>query len=451
MRKITVIGCGLAGALVSLYMARRGYAVDVYESRPDLRVTQADKGRSINLALSCRGMTGLSGVGIMDRVKAIMVPMRARAIHEEDGLIHYQSFGRSDEEYINAIQRSELNALLLDVMDEDPRINVHFNHKIITCYPKQKTMTFETPTQQQKNLSYECLIAADGAGSRVREVLTEQGLIHSTRHFLPHGYKELSISSDYPEQLKREHLHLWPRGSYMLLGNPNTDHSITGSLFLPHEGKTSFASLTDELHVEQFFKTAFADVFHAMPHPVEEYFEHPTGHLSNIDTSPWYYQDSLVLLGDAAHGIVPFFGQGMNSAFEDCRILNQLLDVHQDDWSKALPAFHADRKQNTDAVAKMSMANYHEIQHDIRDVQFNLRKRLELELMKRYPEHYISKHVMVMFTNVPYATAWAIGEVQQGFLDEVCRLISDIKEVDWNNISQMVKKYDRKLTEMGFI
>ena len=224
------------------------------------------------------------------------------------------------------------------------------------------------------------------------------------------------ISSDF----KAEHLHLWPRIYLCFLGNPNCDQSITGTLFLPIQGKRVLLSWIMKSQSISFFKEKFNDAYEAMPDLVNEFLHHPTGNLSTINCSPWYLEDQCLLIGDAAHGLVPFFGQGMNSAFEDCRIFNELLDQYDDDWQRVMPAFYKARKPNTDAVAAMSMDNYHEIQSDIRDPKFNLKKQIEHELMHRYPDRYISKHVLVMFTNTPYAQAKACGEIQNELLNKIC-------------------------------
>ncbi|KTC78077.1 FAD-dependent oxidoreductase [Legionella brunensis] len=445
MKSITIIGSGLAGTLLSLYMARRGYEVYLFESRPDIRVEKPDRGRSINLALSCRGITGLAGVNLMSEVEKIMVPMRARAIHEANGEIKFQAFGRHHDEYINAIHRSELNALLLNVAERQSRIHLHFDMKLIGLDLHKKSLEFEHKGQEHVTKNYEILIGADGAGSHVREELAKMQIIEYSRSFLPHGYKELSISRGYSSDFIPEHLHLWPRDSFLLLGNPNRDYSITGTLFLPNHGKNSFMELNNEISINTFFKKQFTDAYQAMPDLIGEFLNHPTGNLSTIKCSPWYFEDQCLLIGDAAHGVVPFFGQGMNSAFEDCRILNQLLEEHQDNWKQVMPLFFAARKSNTDAVADMSMDNYHEIQTDIRDEKFNLKKQIEQELMHHYPDRYVSKHVLVMFTNTPYAKAKAYGEFQKELLNKICEKVRSIKEINWSDIDRLMEQYDKNL------
>lgn len=448
MKHITIIGAGLAGTLCALYLARRGYPVELFESRPDIRNSPTDYGRSINLALSCRGITGLKAMNLMNEVNKIMVPMRARAIHEANGEVHYQPFGRHDDEYINAISRSDLNSLLLNKTESSPSIKLHFNMKLTSLDIHHKKITFEDKNGDLVEIPYHRLIGADGAPSHVREILKNERVIKASRDFLSHGYKELSISKKHTIGMAREHLHLWPRDSFMLLGNPNPDDSITGSLFLANEGRNSFAELNNEEKLLLFFQKQFPDAYTAMPNLVQEFFGNPTGHLSTIKCSPWYYKDECLLIGDAAHGIIPFFGQGMNSAFEDCRILDELLDEYEDDWSRVIPVFYEHRKVNTDAIAKMSMDNYHEIHSDIRNPKFILQKQVERELMLRYPEHYISKHVLVMFTNTPYSKAMAIGELQSRLLEQICFPITDTRELNWQEVERLMREYDKKLAKI---
>ncbi len=448
MKNITIIGAGLAGTLCSLYLARRGYSIDLFESRSDLRDSPIDYGRSINLALSCRGITGLCAMSLMDEVHKIMVPMRARAIHEANGDIHYQPFGRNEDEFINAISRTDLNALLLNKAEQTQKINLHFNMKLHSLNITDKKILFEAKDGSHYEYSYERLIGADGAPSQVRDTLRHEGVVTASRDYLSHGYKELSISKKHTVGMAREHLHLWPRDSFMLLGNPNPDDSITGSLFLAHDGADSFATLDNEERLYAFFQKEFPDAYQAMPNLASEFFGNPTGFMSTVNCSPWYYKDECLLIGDAAHGIIPFFGQGMNSAFEDCRILDELLGQYNEDWTRVMLAFYEQRKVNTDAVARMSMDNYYEIHSDIRHPEFILKKQVERELMNKYPERYVSKHVLVMFTNTPYARALEIGEVQNKILEQICSSITHINEVNWRDIDNLMLEYDKKLAKI---
>jgi len=448
MQHVTIVGAGLAGTLLSLYLARRGYQVDVFESRPDLRHTDLGVGRSINLALSCRGARALNEIGLMGAVEKIMVPMRARAIHEKNRPVHYQAFGRHQEEYINAIMRSQLNALLLDQTAHYPEITIRFDTKLQSVDFNRKELVFQLEDNSVQLVPYQRLIAADGAVSAVRGALQKAGHLDYSRKLLPHGYKELSISRKHDRGCIREHLHLWPRDSFMLLGNPNCDDSITGSLFMANKGINSFETLHSERKVTDFFKRAFPDIYPAIPNLAGEFFTNPTGNLGTVSCSSWHYRDNCLLIGDAAHGIVPFFGQGMNSAFEDCFVLDQLLDKYDEQWQLVMPAFEEARKPNTNAIAQMSMDNYSEIQSGICDIKFNLKKQLEHVLMRQYPDTYISKHVLVMFSNTPYAKAQSCGKLQQDLLDSITENVADIEEVDWQKTDGLMKQYDKKMTHL---
>lgn len=447
MKHISIIGSGLVGSLLAIYLARRGYEVAIFEARSDSRLASSDGGRSINLAMSCRGITGLSEVGIMPAAERLMVPMRARAIHGVNGAIKYQAFGRHPDEHINAIQRNDLNNLLLDEASKFPSIRWHFNTKLLAVDISTRTAHFQRRDGSGFAYRYEHLIGADGAGSQVRDSLHRQGLITASRSFFSHGYKEITIAGASANHLAHEHLHLWPRESLLLLGNPNLDGSVTGSLFLPMEGRNSFAALDSEARIRSFFEESFPDVYPTMPDLAGDFLNHATGHMSTVKSAPWHYEDQCLLIGDAAHGLIPFFGQGMNSGFEDCRILNDLLDRHHDDWAEAMPAFYRSRKPDTDAVSDMSMENYREIQDGIRDPRFNMKKQLEQHLMQRYRERYVSKHVLVMFSNTPYATALEHGRAQNAFLDRICAQATQISDVDWERVDALMPEYERTLAK----
>lgn len=446
MNQVTIAGAGLAGTLLALLLAKRGYTVEILESREDMREQPSDQGRSINLALSCRGITALKAADLMDKVDSIRVPMRARAIHEPDGSIKYQPFGRNSEEYINSISRAALNMLLLDEAEKSPYIQIHFGWKVKDIDFENKKLHLITKQGEERTHDYKRLIGADGAASSVRESLKKQHLIQSERVFLPLGYKELCITRHHNPDFKKEHLHLWPRGACMLLGNPNPDDSITGTLFLANHGENSFESIQHDAQLNDFFQQVFPDAKAAMPDLVHEFFTHPTGHLSTVNAAPWHYKDECLLIGDAAHGVVPFFGQGMNAAFEDCRIFSEMLIQHNDNWSSCVPAFYQERKVNTDAVADLSMENYHEIQIDIMDPHFLLQRQVEKEIMKRYPDKYTSMHVLVMFTNTPYSVAKAHYSAQKALLKEICSSIETIEEVSWKKVENLLNKYDKNLT-----
>jgi kynurenine 3-monooxygenase len=445
MEKLTIIGSGLAGCMLSLVLAKRGYLIDVFESRSDLRKLSHDFGRSINLALSHRGISSLAQYGLMNDVDPLVVPMRARSIHDKQGITYYQEFGRSSEEYINAISRSELNKLLLNQLDSEPNVHIYFDHDLEHVNFIDKKISFKKRHGRVVEYDYNRLFGADGANSKVRENLSLIGAVKYTRDFLPHGYKELTIPCEYARIMDKERLHLWPRQSFMLLGNPNTDETITGTLFMPLEGQVSFAATNTKEKVTKLFKSEFPDVFPYMHDLLYEFENNPIGMLSTIDTTPWYYQEQCLLIGDAAHAIVPFFGQGMNSAFEDCRILDKILDKVGDNWGLVMPEFYRQRKLNTDSIAAMSMDNYRIIHQDVSDKCFVLRKALEHEMMRRYPKLYISMHVMVMFSNIPYVMAKECGAFQKRLLDELSNSLTTLEEVNWAVVEKKLRSYDIKM------
>lgn len=446
MEQITVVGAGLAGALLSVFLAKQGYAVSLLESRKDVRSEPDNGGRSINLALSCRGLTALREAGLAEQISDILVPMRARAIHQESGELLFQDFGRHHDEYINAVRRHDLNSILLDIAETQPNIKTAFEMRLCDIDYARRTLVMKAPDGRRIEQSFDRLIACDGASSFVRDWLRQRGYIQSSRTYFPHGYKELTLAPPGFRGFKQEHLHLWPRDGYMLLGNPNTDGSMTGSLFLAHEGEPSFATLNTTERVRDFLEQSFHNAYEAYPDMVAEFIEHPVGTMSTIKSEPWHLDERILLLGDAAHGIIPFFGQGMNAAFEDCRILDGMLQQYRGDWSRVMPEFCRARKPNTDAVAKMSEDNYAEIQLGIRDPEFNLRKALELALMHRFPERYVSKHVLVMFSNTPYRTAYEVGVLQKEFLIRWTENISDLHAIDWSKVERELGDYDKKLT-----
>lgn len=430
--EIVISGAGLAGSLLALFLAEKGYHVTLFEGRKDLRTEQAEAGRSINLALSMRGLTSLSAAGLLNKVQPLLVPMRARAIHQTNGQLDLQSFGRSQDEFINSVNRSQLNALLLDEIESKKNIDVYFSTVLeyVDFTNKQVQVLMHDGTL--KTHTFNMLIGSDGANSRLREIAKELGLLTYSRNFLPHGYKELSIDKSYYDKVPKEHLHLWPRNFFMLLGNPNVDKSITATLFMANQGENSFEEIKTPEEVRGFFKLHFSDVEAYMPTLEEEFFKNPIGQLSTIKCSPWYFKDCCLLLGDAAHGIVPFFGQGMNCAFEDCRILSEILESENHHWPSVIERFFLERKKNTDAVAELSMQNYIEIQSNVAEQSFRLKKAIDMEIMRRYRGKYISKHVSVMFSNTPYHEILSKSKVQEALIDSIEENISSIEEIAWD-------------------
>ncbi|HTW38317.1 MAG TPA: NAD(P)/FAD-dependent oxidoreductase [Steroidobacteraceae bacterium] len=417
-RHLTILGAGLAGPLVAILLARRGFSVTVYERRRDPRSSAAEAGRSINLALAARGIRALEHAGLMGRIAPLLIPMRGRMVHEPGGGATLQPYGQRDEEVIYSIGRSALNRVLIEEAARDPRVTLHFEHACIGAEAARdalvlrdlrSTRTYEVPLSPT--------IAADGAGSPARTSLAEQGLLEAREDLLDHDYKELSVpASQGGHVLDPNALHIWPRHGFMLIALPNTDGSFTATLFLPHTGPQGFGALRTERALEGLFAREFPDVLPFMPDLLEEFRTHPQGHLGTVHTMPWHVGARVLLLGDAAHAIVPFHGQGMNAAFEDCSVLEQLLDAHED-WERLFAAFEAERRPNAAAIARMAIENYGEMRARVLEPSFLRQKAWALELERRFPGRFIPRYSMVMFhPEISYAEALRRGAVQQEIL-----------------------------------
>lgn len=449
---ITLIGSGLAGALASLYLAQAGFEVDLYERRPDMRQIELPAGRSINLALSARGIKALREVGVLERVMTQALPMKGRMMHDRNGRLSFQPYGLHAREYINSISRSFLNEVLMDAAEVSQRVRIHFEQRCLG-YDFERAVVLMRDQQAQRDYELDArpVIGADGAGSALRLSLIQRLRVNYEQAYLPHGYKELTIppTAQGGFQMDAEALHIWPRRSFMLIALPNPDGSFTCTLFLPFEGQGSEPGF-DQLHsaqeIEAFFERDFPDVIPLIPSLSEEFLTHPTGVLSTIRLSPWHVEDQLLLLGDASHAIVPFFGQGMNAAFEDCTQLNQVLQAlgarpGAVNWAEVFARFHAERKADADAIAEMALDNFVEMRDSVADADFLLRKQVGLELEKRYPEHFIPKYSLVSFHTVPYAHAQRHGALQQALLKELCAGCSHIDEIDWAQADRLMKAY----------
>jgi kynurenine 3-monooxygenase len=437
--------------MLAIMLARRGYRVDLYERRADPRTARVDFGRSINLALSARGAHALQQVGLLGRVLARSVPMRARAVHSETGEVGYQAFGRTSDEYLSAIERHTLNNVLLDAAAETPGIALYFEQRIRDLdFDTLALSVREERLGVDRTRSCERLIVTEGAFSPTRKRLVESGRAKFTQSEQPHGYKELSIEAEHAHGMRLEALHLWPRRQFMMIANPNPDHSFSCTLFMPHAGtEVSFAGINTPDALLRLFATSFPDALQRMPRLADEFFSRPTGSLPTVEGGPWHVGGKVVLLGDAAHALVPFFAQGMNSAFEDCSFFMECLERANDAWEPALERFFQRRKPNADAIADMAMQNYREIQDSIADQRFRLRKQLEQELMQRYPKLYTSMHVQVMFSRVPYAFARACGQLQAELLDDICREIKSVEQVRWADVELSLHAYARAVTQLA--
>ncbi len=421
---INIVGAGLAGALLAILLMRHGCgAIRLWEKRPDPRRSRAERGRSINLVLAARGLRGLQKAGILDRVRPLLIPLRGRMIHERSGTTALQPYGQREDEVIFSVGRADLNRVLIEEAARHQDVTIRFNQTCLAADSEQNVLRFRNETSgAHYSLELTPTLATDGAGSPIRASLGQAGLLRCREDWLDHDYKELTIPPvDGGPALDPSALHIWPRGGFMLIALPNTDHSFTATLFLSRTGPRSFASLTDAQAVLEFFLEEFADAVPLMPNLIAEFQAHPAGQLATVHTDPWHVGGRVLLMGDAAHAIVPFHGQGMNAAFEDCWVLDSLLDSFND-WEALFAEFERLRRPNTAAIAQMALENYTEMRDTVLDPGFLRRKNLALELERRFPDRFIPRYAMVMFhPEIPYAEALRRGIVQEALLRELDR------------------------------
>lgn len=418
-KRIAIAGAGLVGSLLSIYLARRGYQVSVFERRGDMRSSGYEGGRSINLALSNRGIRALDEVGLAEEIKKVAIPMHRRAMHDRQGNMTYQPYGKEGQ-FINSVSRSALNIVLMN-RAEELGVEFLFNQRIIKVDLDQTTLSTVNSQQSTVDRGFDLILGADGAFSAVRGALQITDRFDYSQNYIDHGYKELHIPPGAAGafRLEKNALHIWPRESFMMIALPNPDGSFTCTLFFPFEGATSFSQLKTDAEVSMFFESTFPDAIALMPTLLEDYNSNPTSSLVTVRCYPWVKNHTL-LIGDAAHAIVPFFGQGMNAGFEDCRLLNQMLDGYDDDWSKVLPEFQRTRKKDTDAIAQLALDNFIEMRDLVADADFLLRKKIEARLHQLYPTRWIPLYSMVTFyDSVPYSTAYETGQKQKKIMDEV--------------------------------
>jgi kynurenine 3-monooxygenase len=405
---VAVIGGGLAGCLLACYLGRRGVAVRVYERRPDPRAGQAERGRSINLAISERGLDALRRIGLDDQVMAGALPMRGRMIHPVHGPLDFQPYSAAGDLAINSISRAALNQALLDAAEAAAGVEIVFDHQLVELDPVTGDMVFDTPRGKVR-AGADVVLGADGAGSAVRGQLLGVGLLDERLDFLDYGYKELQIPPSSNGEncddfaLDPGALHIWPRGSSMMIALPNPDRSFTCTLFWPNGGSGCFAALTSAAAIERHFRTHYPDFVPLAPTFVEDYQHNPVGLLGTVHATPWHAAGRVALLGDAAHAIVPFYGQGANCAFEDVVELDRCLDDTAGAWSAALPLFERRRRENTEAIAAMALDNFVEMRDRVASPVFRLAKRVEHGLEKALPDVYRSRYELVSFTTTPYA------------------------------------------------
>ena len=453
-QNILIIGAGLCGSLLALRLGQRGYNVTVIEMRPDLRKVNISAGRSINLAFSDRGNKAMKLVGIEDKVKTLCIPMNGRMLHDIEGNTILAPYSGREHEFINSISRGELNALLLDEAEKHKNVTIHFNRKCKSVDFENTTATFK---DYENNTEFtedaDAIFATDGAGSAMRKsyFLGKKFLFSFSQDYLTHGYKELSIlpAENGGYKTYKNALHIWGRGDFMLIALPNLDGSFTVTLFLSFdEGRYNFNNLTTKERVLEFFDKFFKDALELMPNLVDDFFENPTSPLGTVKCSPWHYKGNTLLMGDAAHAIVPFYGQGMNASFEDVVEFDKVLDEHHQNWESVFKAYEKTRKKDTDAIADLAIDNFHEMKDHVNNAIFREKRNLEMALEKTFPNEYSSKYSLVTFNeDIGYRQAMLQGRAQD---KAILNLLAD-KDISINDdlkiILEKVKAATKNILE----
>lgn len=418
-KHIAIAGAGLVGSLLAIYLCKRGYKVTMLERRPGMRTNKLLAGRSINLALSNRGIRALEEVGLADTIRKIALPMHGRMMHDILENLTFQPYGKQGE-FINSVSRSSLNVVLMDAA-EAAGAKLHFNQRVIQVDAEKTSISIASSVNEISEYTFDLIIGADGAFSAVRQSLQAYDRFDFSQNYIDHGYKELHIPAGATGefQLERNALHIWPRQSYMMIALTNPDGSFTCTLFFPFEGDHAFKNLQTNDALRNFFTSTFPDATRLMTSLSDDFFNNPTSSLVTMKCYPWV-RNKVVLIGDAAHAVVPFYGQGMNAGFEDCRILNSLLDTYTDDWDDVLPAFQKQRKPDADAIAQLALDNFVEMRDLVADADFLLRKKIEARLHALYPDKWIPLYSMVTFRdNIRYSEAYTISRLQTKIMNEV--------------------------------
>ncbi|RPD46168.1 FAD-dependent monooxygenase [Hymenobacter sediminis] len=437
---LTVMGGGLVGSLLALYLAQHGHAVEMFERRPDIRKSGPVEARSINLALSDRGWRALEGVGIAEAVRDVAIAMHGRIMHSVQGQLTYQPYGQEGQS-IYSVSRAGLNRRMLDLVEQNPLIEVAFNQQCQRVDLRAHTLEMlDIDSGQSRTVSFSRLFGVDGAYSAVRGAMQRTDRFNYSQHYLNYGYKELTIAAAPEGQwaLEKHALHIWPRGQYMMIALPNLDGSFNCTLFFPFEGPVSFEMLQTPAQVRTFFEEVFPDAVPLMPELETEFFENPTSSLVTVRCYPWTYHDAVLLLGDAAHAIVPFYGQGMNAGFEDCTVLHELLTRYGHDWTSIFREFQQERKPNADAMADLAVYNFEEMRDRVADPRFLLQKKIESKISAQYPDKWLPLYSQVTFSHLPYAEAWANGQAQDQIMQRLMAHIQSEEDYQHPEVQQMV-------------
>jgi kynurenine 3-monooxygenase len=435
-KQVTIVGAGLVGSLLSIYLAKKGYKINVYERRPDMRKTTISAGKSINLALSDRGWRGLEGVGIANEIKKIAIPMYGRYIHNKDGSTALQPYGKNNQA-IYSVSRADINMKLMDLAEEQTNVKLHFNKKCTQVNRQNLEAFFEdSNTHQTTTIKSDLLFGADGAfaNSRLNMQLSTERFEYN-QHYIDCGYKELIIPPGENGKfiLEKNALHIWPRGSFMMIALPNPDGNFTCTLFMPFKGEKSFEKLQTKEQIVSFFNQEFSDAVPLMPTLVEDFLTNSLSSLVTVKCFPWTFDNKIGLIGDAAHAIVPFYGQGMNCGFEDCVVLNELIEKNNENWDLIFNDYQTLRKPDGDAIADLAIANFFEMRDKTADPKFLLQKKIEAKFSDKYPDKWIPLYSMVTYSpHIRYSMALKEGKKQQTIMDKIMALpnIESIWESD---------------------
>jgi len=447
-KRIVIAGAGLVGSLTAVLLGNKGYKVTVIERRPDMRKVQIPAGRSINLAMSNRGWRALEKAGLAAEVRPIAIPMYKRTMHDEHKNLSYQPYGK-DGEAIYSVSRGLLNKLLLDAAERDKEdIQIIFNQRITDVNLEIQVLHLKDENSgATQEIPYDILLGTDGAYSAVRNRLMYNDRFSYSQTYIEHGYKELHMQPDAVgrHRMEVETLHIWPRGEYMMIALPNPDGTFTCTLFFPWEGKESFASVQSDADIEDLFRRRFPDLIDLIPDYREQFRNNPTSSLMYVKCFPWNYKNNVLLLGDAAHAIVPFYGQGMNAGFEDIRIFTEMLDANGWDFEEAIPAFAAAHYRNGHAIADLAMRNFVEMRDLTADPEFLLRKKIERKIYEKNPAEWVPLYSMVTFHETAYAKAWAEGQRQDRIMEKVMQIPGIHEHWDSDAITGMVLELNKTM------